>query len=288
MRSITRNRWKRFVRRTDIIKLGAFAIVLFSCSMLLSFVVADRLAEDIWKRLGINRQEGCEKIRNSFVDGYLHYEGLGNVKQLVLNDRTAVAKDLMTFAKQYLSGPVFKAEYDKLRKEAHPVQPVENTRTKEQIRDEQIAELKKSIATMEDLAKTVPADQKKAYLSSVEEYKKMLKDYQNPNNPTIEMMYEQQVGVNKQDLEHYKEDLKHWETEYPADSKQFVKARLQHYLSVAATVDFSAQLTEKYGKKRFVNPAYQAKNNEWKMIYRAGKEVYEQTKGFVEQWIKEL
>jgi hypothetical protein len=274
--------------RSITIKLGVFAVALFSCSMLLSFVVADRLAEDIWKRLGINRQEGAEKIRNSFVDGYLHYEGLSNVKNLAFNDRTAVAKDVMTFAKQYLNGPVFKAEYDKLRKEAHPVQPVENTKTKEQIRDEQIAELKKSMATMEDLAKTMPADQKKAYQSSIEEYKKMLKDYEAPNNPTIEMMYEQQVGTNKQDLQQYKEDLKNWETEYPADSKQFVKARLQHYLSVAATVDFSAQLTEKYGRKRFVNPAYQAKNNEWKMIYRAGKEVYEQTKPFAEQWIKEL
>lgn len=274
--------------RSITIKLGVFAIALFSCSMLLSFVVADKLAEDIWKRLGINRQEGAEKIGNSFLDGYLHYEGLSNVKNLALNDRTAVAKDLMTFAKQYLNGPVFKAEYDKLRKEAHPVQPVENTRTKEQIRDEQIAELKKSMATMEDLAKTMPADQKKAYQSSIEEYKKMLKDYEAPNNPTIEMMYEQQVGTNKQDLQHYKEDLKNWETGYPADSKQFVKARLQHYLSVAATVDFSAQLTEKYGRKRFVNPTYQAKNNEWKMIYRAGKEVYEQTKPFAEQWIKEL
>jgi len=274
--------------RSITIKLGALAIALFSCSMLLSFVVADRLAEDIWKRLGINRQEGSEKIRNSFIDGYLHYEGLSNVKNLVSGDRTAVAKDLMTFAKQYLSGPVFKAEYEKLRKEAHPVQPVENTKTKDQIREEQIAELKKSIATMEDLAKTMPADQKKAYQTSVEAYKKMLKDYQEPNNPTIEMMYEQQVGVNKQDLEQYKEDLKNWETEYPADIKQFVKGRLQHYLSVAATVDFSAQLTEKYGRKRFVNPAYQGKNNEWKMIYRAGKEVYEQTKTFTEQWIKEL
>jgi len=270
------------------LKLGVLAIALFSCSMLLSFVVADKLAEDIWKRLGINRQEGAEKIRNSFVDGYLHYEGLSNVKNLALNDRSAVAKDLMTFARSYLNGPVFKAEYDKLRKEARPAQPVENTKTKEQIRDEQIAELKKSIATMEDLAKTMPADQKKAYQTSIEAYRKMLKDYQEPNNPTIEMMYAEQVGVNKQDLEQYKEDLKNWETEYPSDSKQFVKARLQHYLSVAATVDFSARLTENYGRKKFVNPAYQAKNNEWKMIYRAGKEVYEQTKPFVEQWIKEL
>jgi hypothetical protein len=134
----------------------------------------------------------------------------------------------------------------------------------------------------------MPADQKKGYLASVEEYKKMEKSYREPNNPTIEMMYAEQVGVNKHDAENYKMALKSWETQYPEDSRQFVKARLQHYLSVAATVDFSAQLTEKYGRKRFVNPTYQARSNEWKMIYRAGKDVYEQAKPFVEQWIKEI
>ncbi|MBN8855157.1 MAG: hypothetical protein BGO55_24880 [Sphingobacteriales bacterium 50-39] len=269
-------------------RLVILAVMLFASSTLFSFVVADRLAEDIWKRLGINRQDGMEKIRSSFIDGYLHHYGLSNVKNLAANDRAAAAKDLLDFSRQYLSGPVFKAEYEKARTAAHPAEPVENTRTKEQIRDNQIAELKKSIQSMESLAKTLPADQRKDYQNSIDEFKNMIKEYQDPKNTTIEMIYQQEVATNKGALDRYKADLKHWETEYPADSKQFVKARMQHYLSVAATVDFSAQLTEQFGKKRFVNPAYQSKNNEWKLIYRAGKDVYEQTRVFIEQWMKEL
>ena len=262
--------------------------MLFCNAMLFSFVVADRLAEDIWKRLGINRQEGAEKIKSSFIDGYLHYEGLSNVRQLAMNDKGAVAKDLMTFAKQYLASPAFKTEYDKMRKASCPVEPTDRAQTKEQVRQKEIDEMKKAIVNMEAVAKTLPANQQKDFLSSVEMYRKTIKDYQDPNNRIIDGMYKNQLDQRQRDLNHFKEETKRWETEYPVDVKLFVRGRLQHYLDVAGTVDFSATLVEKYGRKRFVNPAYQAKNNEWKMIYRAGKDVYEETKVFAEQWIKEL
>jgi len=274
--------------RSNGFRLGVLAVVLLSSSMLFSFVVAGRLAEDIWKRLGINRQEGAEKIRNSFIDGYLHYEGVSNVKQLAMNDRGAVAKDLLAFSKQYLASPTFKAGYDKMRTASRPVVAADHTQTKEQVREKEIDELKKAIVNMEAVGKTLPADQQKGFQSSIEMYRKTIKDYQDPNNKIIDGMYRNQLDQRQRDLNHFKEETKRWETEYPADVKQFVRGRLQHYLDVAGTVDFSAALVEKFGKKRFVNPVYQAKNNEWKMIYRAGKEVYEETKVFVEQWLKEL
>jgi hypothetical protein len=57
---------------------------------------------------------------------------------------------------------------------------------------------------------------------------------------------------------------------------------------VAGTVDFNAELVEKDRKKKFVNRAYEGKNYEWKMIFRAGKDVYDVAKVFAEQWLKEL
>jgi len=269
-------------------RLAILAVTLFVSSTLFSFVVADRLAEDIWKRLGINRQEGMEKVKESFISGYLHHEGVSNVKNLALNDRATVAKDLLTFAKQYLSGPIFKAEYDKTRTAARPTEPADRTQTKEQIRQQEIEKLKKSLETMEKLAKSQPADQQKTYQGSIDVLRKSMKDYEDPNNKMIAAMYQNQLDQRQRDLKYFKDDTKKWETEYPADGKQFVRARLQHYLDVAGTVDFSAALVEKDGKKRFVNPVYQSKNDEWKMIYRAGKDVYEQTKVFIEQWIKEM
>jgi hypothetical protein len=274
--------------RSITFRLTVFAVVLFVSSTLFSFVVADRLAEDIWKRLGINRQEGMEKVKESFISGYLHHEGVSNVKNLALNDRAAVTKDLLTFAKQYLSGPIFKAEYDKNRAAARPTEPADRTQTKEQIRQQEIDKLKEGIQNMEKVAKSLPAENQKALLSSADMYRKNIKDYQDPNNKIIAGMYQNQLDQRQRDLKYFKEDTKKWETEYPADCKQFVRGRLQHYLDVAGTVDFSAALVEKGGKKRFVNPAYQSKNDEWKMIYRAGKDVYEQTKAFIGQWMKEM
>ncbi|MDO6434914.1 hypothetical protein Q4E93_30150 [Flavitalea sp. BT771] len=270
------------------LRLGVLAVLLFSSSMLFSFVVAGKLAEDIWKRLGINRQEGMEKVKESFISGYLHHEGVSNVKNLALSDRAAVAKDLLTFSKQYLASPTFKVEYDKMRTASHPIEPTDHTQTKEQVRQKEIDEIKKAIVNMEAVGKTLPADQQKNFQASIEMYRKTIKDYQDPNNKIIDGMYRNQLDQRQRDLNHFKEEMKRWETEYPADVKLFVKGRLQHYLDVAGTVDFSAALVEKYGKKRFVNPVYQSKNDEWKMIFRAGKDVYEQTKVFAEQWIKEL
>jgi len=270
------------------IRLVIFGAALLASSTLFSFVVANRLAGDIWQRLGITRQEGVDKISRSFIDGYLQYYGVSGVKNLALNDRVAVSKDLMSFAKQYLASPTFKAEYDKRRASAKPVQPVDNTPTKEQVRQKEINSMKEAIQNMEKVAKTLPADQQKDFKATVEMYQGKVKEYQDPNNKMIEMIWQGKVDDSKREMDHYKDAAKKWDTDYPADSKLFVKARLQHYLDVAKTVDFSAALVDKGGKKRFVNPTYQGKNNEWKMIFRAGKDVYDETKPFVEQWLKEL
>jgi len=203
--------------RSITFRLTVFAVMLFVTGTLLSFVVAGRLAEDIWKRLGINRQEGMEKVKESFISGYLHHEGVSNVKNLALNDRAAVAKDLLTFAKQYLSGPIFKTEYDKTRAAARPTEPADRTQTKEQIRQKEIEKLKESLQNMEKVAKTLPADNQKALLSSADMYRKTMKEYQDPNNKTIDAMYKNQLDQRQRDLKYFKEDTKKWETEYPAD-----------------------------------------------------------------------
>lgn len=270
------------------IRLVLFGATLLASSTLFSFVVADRLAEDIWKRLGITRQEATDKISKSFIEGYLQYYGVKGVKNLAVNDRTAVAKDLMTFARQYLGTPTFKAEYDKVRAMYKPVEPVDNTPSKEQVRQKEINSMKEAIQNMEKVAKTLPADQQKDFKSSITMYQDKIKEYQDPNNKMIEMIWQGKVDEHKRDVDHFQKDTKKWEENYPADCKVFIKGRLQHYLDVAKTVDFSAALVEKGGRQRFVNPTYQGKNNEWKMIFRAGKDVYDETKPFVEQWLKEL
>lgn len=59
-------------------------------------------------------------------------------------------------------------------------------------------------------------------------------------------------------------------------------------LDATKDIDYNAELVEKYNKKRFVNPAYESKNTEWKQGFRAGKEVTEPARAFVQKWLNEL
>lgn len=69
-----------------------------------------------------------------------------------------------------------------------------------------------------------------------------------------------------------------------ADAKANLKAALSNSIAVLNTVDFDAKLS---GRK-FANPDYEAKDNRWKMVYRAGKENATIAKTAATQWISEL
>ncbi len=79
-----------------------------------------------------------------------------------------------------------------------------------------------------------------------------------------------------------------WGKNMPENVNDFIAERLQKMLDATKDIDYNAQLVEKYGKKRFVNPKYEGKNQEWKQGFRAGKEVTEPARAFAQQWLNEL
>ena len=270
------------------IRLIAVATLLFGSCFFLSFVVAPRVAEGIWKQLGITQQDGNDKIKTSFIDGYLHLEGVRNAKNIAMGNRAAATTELLSYTKQFLSSPAFKSAYDKLRKEARPSEPTDNTQTKEQIRQDKIADTKKLIANTEKVISTGNADMKKTMQPILEMHKQHLAAYEAPNSPEIESLHQAQIDLHNRDVANYQKYTKEWEKRYPEDNRIFVKTRILQYLSLAATVDFAATTHEKNGKQVFDKQDYQYKSNDWKMIYRAGREVYEVIKPFAEKWLQEL
>lgn len=74
------------------------------------------------------------------------------------------------------------------------------------------------------------------------------------------------------------------EKRYPSDAKELIKQRLNEFLEVSATVDFDAQLNG----SMFANPTYEAKSQQWKMCYRAGKEVVAVAREEAQAWLKEI
>ena len=197
-----------------------------------------------------------------------------------------MAKDLLTYTKQYVSSPIFKNEYEKLRKDAKPEEEVVKLRSKEEIRKEKIAETEKSIAKTVEIMKQ--KDMVKVMQPTLDILKKTLEDYKQPNNKYIEAFYQYEIREGEDRKRSYLERLARWEKEYPENFNVKIKERLQQFLTLSATVDFDAELKQVGNKKKFVNPTYEGKPYDWKQIYRAGKDVIEPTRVFAEKWLSEL
>ena len=263
--------------------------MLVSSSFLLSSYQAKQMTDDVWKMLGLSRQSGTESIKNSFLNGYLYYYGVKNAKNLAVNDRAAIAKDLLSFTKEYISSTEFKKQYEQLRTNAKPSEPqVKPLRSIAAIQKEEIAKTEKGIKDTEKTMKELKPDMAKNIQPVLDMLRKNLKDYQDPNHQYFASIAMGEKYQQENEAKRYKEDLQKWEAEYPGSIDDFIADKLRKMLDYTKGIDYNAALVEKYGKKRFVNPAYESKRTEWKQGFRAGKEVTEQARTFAEKWLTEL
>ena len=274
-----------FCLRICITALALCIVSLF----LFSFVAASRLGDDVWQQLGLNKQQGTQGIYRSFTGGYLDYYQARNIRNIAAGNRLAVAKDLLNYAKQYISSEGFKKEYELERKNAIPVKPESKpVRTKAEIQKDEIAKIEKQIKDLEKNMKTLDATMQKNMQPVLDMYKTMLKDYQNPNHEYFEGLVLNDKYQNEQAIRNYQAAMKNWEERYPVNFSPIIKERLQKFLDVTKDVDFGAELKTSYNKKVFVNPAYERKSTEWKQAFRAGKEITNMARAFATQWLTEL
>ncbi len=273
-----------------IIRVSAVALLLVILSLFLfSFSIERKMADDVWRQLGMDKSAGIKSIKESFYYSYLQYYGAKNFKKIATNNRQAVARDLLSYTKQYINSAEFKKAYDSYRTESKPREPeLKIPRTKEQVQKEEIARTEKMIKETEESIKKMPADMQKAMKPVLDQGQKQLKEYQNPNYKLWAILVESDVRENEQKAAQYKADITRWEKDFPADSKEIVKLRLKKFMDLTSNVDYNAELKEKYNKKVFVNPEYEHKSSEWKMAFRSGKEVTETARDFVQQWLTEL
>jgi len=242
----------------------------------------------MWKMLGLSQQAGMEGIKGSFMDGYLHYYAAKNAKLIAVNDRVAIANNLLEYTKTYISGPDFKKQYEQAKKNATPFEPAPiPVRSISDIQKEEIAKTEKSIKDTEKTIKDLP-DLAKTFQPILDMHKKNLKEYQNPANPLFSLIAQGEKDQQESNAKRYQDDMKQWEINYPGNVNQFISAKLARMLDLTKGIDYSAALVEKNGKKRFVNPAYESKRTEWKQGFRAGKEVTEAARAFAEKWMREI
>lgn len=272
------------------VRVLAVACLLTILSILLfSFKAQQKVADDVWKMIGMTKKAGEEGIYNSFLYGYLSYYGAGNIKKIAMGDRAQVAKDLLAYTKQYVNSESFRKAYASYRLAGMPQEPTLKTvRTKEQVQKDEIAKTEKILKETEENMKQLSADLKKSLEGVVILYKNQLKEYQNVNNPIFESIIQGEKYDNESAVKNYESNMARWKKDLPEDPTEIIRQRLQKMLDLTKDVDYNAELVEKYGKKRFVKPEYERKGTEWKQAFRAGKEVTEISRTFVEQWLKEM
>lgn len=265
------------------------ACMLVSSSFLFSSYHSKKVADDLWKILGISKQSGNEGIRNSFLNGYLYYYGVKNAKNIAVNNRAAIAKDLLEYTREYVSSSDFVKKYQEMRADMKPSEPESKPlRTIAQIQKDEIAKTEKGIKDTEKTIKELGPDMAKSIQPVLDMQRKNLKDFQDPNHQMFASIAMGEKYQQESDERNYKERMTKWEKEFPEDINLFIGDKLKKMLDYTKDIDYSAALVEKYGKKRFVNPTYEGKRTEWKQGFRAGKEVTEQARAFAKKWLAEL
>lgn len=249
-----------------------------------------KIADDIWKQLGMTEQQAKDDIRYSFFSGYLNYYGARDIKNIALGDRTSIATNILAYTKKYTSSPDFEKEYQRNREmeKAKIVVPAPMI-TREELTKKKITEAESSIKTFEDLLKNATDPGViKSFKDQLAYWKKAVEEYKSPSSSQIN--YELQMDANryKTEKDSYDQLMKQWDKKYPESSSQFVKQRLADFLESTGNIDYNAALIDKANKKIFVNPVYEKKNWKWKMGFRAGKEATETARAFAQQWLKEL
>jgi hypothetical protein len=261
----------------------AFILSLFF--LICSFSV-QKFGDDFLKQLGITQQNADQKISNSILGGYIDSYGAKNAKNIALGNRKAVTLDLLAYIRKYVSSAAFVKEYSEMRERYKPVE--ETLQTPEQMRADNIAAYKKSVAQTEENLKKADPSVKQIFEKALEDAKKALKDAEDPNNKYYVNYTKNYPQLERNFKESHDRSIADWNAKYPKDQLQFVKKRLQEFLNTTNGIDFSAELTEKNGKKVFVNPDYERKDGRWKMAFRAGREVVEPARDFVQKWIDEI
>ncbi|QNA45088.1 hypothetical protein [Lacibacter sediminis] len=262
----------------------AAVITVASCS-LISFTVRS-LGDDFLKQLGLTKPGAEEKIRQGILGGSLDTYGIKGIKNIATGNRAAVASDILSYTKKYVSTADFIKNYNEMRDYYKP--KFQKLQTPDEMRAEAVANQKKSIAQIEESIKKADASTKPIFENVLITAKEDLKKIEDPNskhNAAYAKNYEQAV---KQNQQNYDRQIADWEAKYPSNHLLYVKKRLQEFLNETADIDFEAELITKNGKKYFVNRAYESKGNRWKMAFRAGQDVVTTARTFVEKWMSEI
>ncbi len=272
------------MRRSAIL----FLLVLLALP-LVALREAYRTGADVLRRLNISDDVARDCIWSSFRGMYLSIPDPRTLKSVATGDRAGIVKEIAAYARDYTKTDDFAKKYAEYRLSMKP-EPPQPPKSMDQQKKEQKESLDKSIKEAEENMKSLSDENRKTIQGVIDVLKQQRTALDDPANPMFSKQMEEmsQQGYEMQ-KEQYQKKVEQWEKDYPDSPKEMIRAWLRKFLEVSADVDFNARLKDGLGtSKMFVNPDYEAKPDQWKMCFRAGKPTVEAGRAFAKSWLAEL
>jgi len=279
---------KKFSSKKMVLKLtvgfASFLLVFFF--LLLCSFTAHKMADDFLKQLGISKTGADKKIMVGFFGGALDMYGVKNAKNIALGNRKAVVLDLLNYTKKHVKSAAFIKQYNAMKNSYKPKETI--TETPEQYKASNITRARGFVTDMEASLKKADASMKALFEKSLADARKNLKEAEDPKDKQYVRYAKNYPGMVKIFKDGYDRQMVDWEKQYPTNHLLYVNMRLQEFMDETKDIDFGAELIAKNGKKYFVNRDYERKGSRWKMAFRAGKEVVQPAREFVQKWMDEI
>jgi hypothetical protein len=247
--------------------------VVLSVFVLATAIVA---GADVFTQYGLDRVSWTNSFEAAVARGVLSLpSGLAKLKSLPPADRAAVVKALGAFAKTYAESADFKAHYQKAytdRMGAAPTPPASTAAG-----DQAQTEADKAMAKMKEMMDKMPPEVQAQMKQALEEQQKA-KAKNDKDSAQRQAKYEKDLAAYKA----RQSDPKGM----PQDPHVALTRALNRFLSVTAGVDYAAPT--RGASKVFVSKDLEAKSDQWKMCYRAGRDACEAARAFAQAWVAEL
>lgn len=242
--------------------------------------------DDSLRLLKLPREEALTLIKLSLLNANLNTsKAIGKV---VETKRVQITQDMLKMAWDYTNSPEFAVWWKEYREAQKPMmQPTPNV--SHDTRGEHIRNLETKLVEARAEQDTASESQKARLQATIVHLEKTIKELKTMSPKQDSMMNQMFVKMRDDALIDYTHQMEFWKERFPENGKQFVKARLDEYLALAASVDFSAQLKPgPNGVLVFVEPEYENKSYQWKMCYRAGRDANIAAMKIVRDWLREL
>ena len=268
------------------------------------------------------KQQVLESVSQQSISLYASAQTRALAQRMPLSAQVAAVRALGTLVRSYAESPAFKQTYlDALKAEmkeqmltSEPYEPGETAHPTPLTGDQRMVIIQElygdmSVALLVLMAKeqlkeaqASPTGRTAATpaTSALEgnDLKRLLAQHENdPNsfkqkylaylaqnmNPAVRVTVSGGSKRMNQQLTDTRHEL---ESEYKAraDLKAVLNQQLTDFIDLTGSVDFAAQLSKRGSKMVFVNPDYEAKSDEWKKLFRMGREPVMAARAFAQQW----